>query len=362
MAQTESKEYHVLGLMSGTSLDGLDMAYCVFRLENKQWKHEILKAQTLPYSTEWHHRLKDLANQSAAIFAETDAAYGRLMGELALAFIQEHKINPSFIAAHGHTIFHQPNKNFTSQIGCGAALSAITQLPVVNLFRNIDLAFGGNGAPLVPVGDLQLFPNEEACLNLGGIANISVYKASSIQAFDISPCNLVLNKLAETLGKSYDEDGLIASKGILSQDLVAQLNQFNYYSIKGPKSLGIEWIQEQFWPVVEAYPELHAADKLASLVEHIATQIAIVIEQHGLDKVLVSGGGALNQYLIQQIQSKTTATIQLPDNLTIHFKEALIFAFLGVLRIRNEINVFKEVTGATQSHIGGALWGNFNIN
>jgi anhydro-N-acetylmuramic acid kinase len=362
MTPTENNEYHVLGLMSGTSLDGLDMAYCVFKLVNKQWTYEILQAQTVPYSLDWYLQLKNLANQPASVFAETDAAYGRLMGEMALAFIQENKIKPSFIAAHGHTIFHQPNKNFTSQIGCGAALSAITHLPVVNLFRNMDLAFGGNGAPLVPVGDLNLFPEEEACLNLGGFANISVYNSSSIKAFDIAPCNLVLNQMAEAFGKAYDEEGLIASKGKVCAALLHQLNQLEYYAKTGPKSLGIEWIQEQFWPIVDAHHELNSEDKMASLVEHIAIQIAKCIEQHGISKVLVSGGGALNQYLIQQIQAKTEASIHIPDKLTIHFKEALIFSFLGVLRIRNEINVFREVTGASQSHIGGALWGNFNIN
>jgi anhydro-N-acetylmuramic acid kinase len=355
-----NQEYHVIGLMSGTSLDGLDMAYCVFKHTHNKWTYTIEQAHTQPYPQKWVDTLKNLPLAPIVQFAETDAALGRYMGSLVADFIVEHQIKPDFIASHGHTIFHQPEKGFTAQIGCGAAISAITGLPVINGFRNMDLALGGHGAPLVPVGDLHLFPKEQACLNLGGIANVSVYHSSELTAFDICPCNMVLNRLAELTGCAYDADGKIAASGNMEPELLECLNQLPYYTVQGPKSLGIEWVDSQFWPLVSAFKHLTIPDKMATLVAHIGMQIGNTLDHAGVNKVLLSGGGTLNHFLIESIRSNTKAKLHIPDNLTIHFKEALIFAFLGVLRFRNETNVYKEVTGSTKSHVAGAIWGNLN--
>ncbi len=360
MSKPLNEEYPVIGLMSGTSLDGLDIAMCIFKLEQNHWTYRIVKAQTYSYPQHWINKLKQLPLAPIVEYADTDAALGRYMGKLVLDFMEENQLKPILIASHGHTIFHQPVKGFTAQIGCGAAISAITGLPVVNGFRNMDLALGGHGAPLVPVGDLHLFPNEEACLNLGGIANISVHKSTVLSAFDICPCNMVLNRLAELTGAAYDAEGKIAASGSLEPELFEQFNQLGFYEQKGPKSLGAEWVDACFWPLLEHYSSVSIADKMATLVAHIGFQIGTTIDKAGVNQVLLSGGGTMNHFLVQSIGSNTKAKLHIPDNLTIHFKEALIFAFLGVLRFRNETNVYKSVTGSTQSHVAGALWGNFN--
>jgi anhydro-N-acetylmuramic acid kinase len=205
------QSYQVIGLMSGSSMDGVDLACCEFSNKDNNWEYRIIAAETIPYDEKWRVRLSQLYKQPIDLYAKTDAFFGRYLGILIKNFIQKHQIKPQLVASHGHTIFHQPLAGFTAQIGDGAAISAMCGLPVVNGFRNMDLAFGGQGAPLVPVGDKFLFPKEEACLNLGGIANISFSKDDKIKAFDISPCNIVMNRIARWLGQSFDAEGRIAA-------------------------------------------------------------------------------------------------------------------------------------------------------
>jgi len=360
---------YIIGLMSGTSLDGLDIACCRFEQVENTWNYKILQAGTIPYSREWKKRLQQLDSRSAAELARTDCDLGHLMGSLAREFMQRHSITVDFIASHGHTIFHQPNLRWTTQIGKGAVIAAETGLPVVCDFRTTDVALGGQGAPLVPIGDQLLFSDFSYCLNLGGFANISFERKGHRIAFDICPANIVLNTLASQAGHSFDNNGDLARSGSLLPDLLESLNQLSYYHQPPPKSLGKEWVEKHIWPLLRD-PESgirdpgsdiadHAsriADLLHTFCEHIAIQVGKNTGKNRVDKLLITGGGALNQFLVERIRHHTIPQVILPDLLTIQFKEALIFAFLGLLRWRNEINILSSVTGARRDNIGGAIY------
>lgn len=351
-------KYSVIGLMSGTSMDGVDIANSEFIYENNKWLFEIKEAKTIPYDNNWLVRLSQLHKQPIHLYPKTDAFYGRYLGKITQQFIEEHNLKVDFISSHGHTIFHQPENGFTAQIGCGAGIGAETNLPVVNNFRAMDVMLGGQGAPLVPIGDKLLFEAYDACLNLGGFANMSIKETS--QAFDICPCNIVFNLLANELDLPFDNEGEIAKEGIINNNLLETLNKIDFYKKKGAKSLGIEWVNNQFLPILNGFENILLADKMATLSEHIAMQIATVLNTNNIENVLVTGGGAFNSFLINNIKNKTKTEIIIPNSKIINFKEALIFAFLGVLRIRNENNILKTVTGAKKDSIGGALHGNFS--
>lgn len=344
--------------MSGTSMDGVDIAYCEFLYENQNWSFKIIEAKTIPYDQNWTVRLSQLHKQPIHLFPKTDAFYGRYLGKITNQFIAENQLNIDFVSSHGHTIFHQPENGFTAQIGCGAGISAECSLPVVNNFRAIDVMRGGQGAPLVPIGDQFLFADYDACLNLGGFSNISF--KNSQKAFDISPCNMAFNLLANELNLPFDEEGNIAASGSINEALLNALNNIDFYKKNNAKSLGIEWFNQSFLPVLNQFENEPIENKMATISLHIAQQIAKVINVENIDNVLVTGGGAYNDILIQNIQSLTKTKIEIPDAITINYKEALIFAFLGVLRIRNEINILKSVTGGVSNSIGGALHGNFS--
>lgn len=344
--------------MSGTSMDGVDIAYCEFLHENQKWSFTIKEAKTVPYDQNWLVRLSQLHKQPIHLFPKTDAFYGRYLGKITRQFIDEHNLKVDFVSSHGHTIFHQPENGFTAQIGCGAGISAECGLPVVNNFRVMDIVLGGQGAPLVPIGDQFLFADYDACLNLGGFSNISFRNCQ--KAFDISPCNMAFNLFANELNLPFDEDGKIAASGSIHDELLMELNNIDFYKKNNAKSLGIEWFNQSFFPILNRFETISIPDKMATINLHVAQQIAKVINTENIDNLLVTGGGAHNKILIQNIQASTKTQIIIPDSLTINYKEALIFAFLGVLRIRNEINILKSVTGAVINSIGGALHGNFS--
>lgn len=346
---------NIIGLMSGTSLDGLDIAHCTFTLEKEGWKYTLTHGETIAYSSEWRSRLSSVERGAALDLALTDVEFGHLMGTLTREFIQKHQLQPDFIASHGHTIFHQPHRKLTTQIGKGSAIAAETALPVVSDFRSLDVALGGQGAPLVPIGDQLLFHQFDYCLNLGGFANISYQQHQNRIAFDICPVNIVLNYLASKIGKSYDHDGEMASIGSVSSHLLNQLNHLPYFQQQPPKSLGKEWVVSHVLPILDS-STLRLNDLLATFCEHIAMQIASSLDQNGSKKVLITGGGALNSFLISRIKQHTQVNLEIPDSLTINFKEALIFAFLGLLRWRNEVNCLKSVTGAATNSIGGSIY------
>jgi anhydro-N-acetylmuramic acid kinase len=352
------QEYSVIGIMSGTSLDGVDLACCHFT-KDTGWKFEIKTAVTIEYSQLWKKKLASLHTQNAQTFANTHAEYGHYLGILAKDFIEKNKLKVDFISSHGHTIFHQPQHLFTSQIGDGAAISAECGLPVVSDFRTKDVAAGGQGAPLVPIGDKLLFSGYDYCLNLGGIANISFDLQKERIAFDICPCNMVLNHYAKNFGKEYDDEGKFAAQGKLNAELLADLNALPFYTIHSQKSLGRENIENDFFPLLNS-SGISDHDKLNTFCEHIAFQVSNVIrncnQENANPKLLITGGGAFNTYLVSRIKELSGLSVVIPGAEIIQFKEALIFAFLGVLRWRGEVNCLKSVTGARADSVGGAIY------
>lgn len=350
--------YHVIGLMSGTSLDGLDIAYCRLTYKNKNWIYNILNAETLPYNNYWIDSLRGAETTDALSLIALDHVFGKYLGEQVQQFVQKHNLTPDFIASHGHTIFHQPAKHISLQIGNGAYLAAHAQLPVVCDFRTLDIALGGQGAPLVPIGDELLFADYDYCLNLGGIANISFNHNGQRIAYDISACNMLLNTLANQAGYSYDEDGKLARSGKLDTTLLEQLNAPQYFTQPYPKSLGKEWVLEHSLQTI-ADSNATIADKLHTTCHHIALQIANSLQPANYkQKVLATGGGAFNTYLIELLQHYAghNYSIEVPTPEIVSFKEALVFAFLGVLRWRNEHNSLQTVTGASRNSVGGAIY------
>jgi len=349
--------YKVTGLMSGTSLDGVDIAFCTFTLGEGRWGYKIEKAETISYPDEWRTRLSNVENKSALDFVKADTEYGHYLGKLTREFHLNYNLKPDFIASHGHTIFHQPENGFTFQIGKGSAIAAETRIPVVCDFRSTDVALGGQGAPLVPIGDQLLFGDYDSCFNLGGFANVSFLKSGKRIAYDICPVNIVLNHLASLVKKNFDEDGNLARKGKVDRLLLNALNSLPFYKQTPPKSLGKEWVIHEIHPILQSF-DIPVEDKLRTFTEHIATQIADSIDAKNKSAILITGGGAFNSFLIERICEQAGITIKLPDPLTINFKEALIFAFLGALRWREEINCLKSCTGATHDSSGGAIyWG-----
>ncbi|MPL55541.1 Anhydro-N-acetylmuramic acid kinase [bioreactor metagenome] len=346
------KTYFAIGLMSGTSLDGLDICYAKFQ-NITNWEFEILKTETIPYSIEWKNRLQNAILLSAEDLLALDKEYGFYLGEKTQEFISKNNIvDLDFIASHGHTVFHQPQRKFTLQIGDGRAIKLTTKKPVIYDFRSQDVLMGGNGAPLVPIGDELLFSQYDACLNLGGFSNISLQKNHQRIAFDISPVNVVLNYFAEKLGKNYDENGDFARNGAINFKILEQLNALTFYQKSAPKSLGVEFVNSNILPLLkDETPE----NIIATFTEHIAEQIAKVFNDNQLKTVLVTGGGTFNTYLLEKIREKSQTELIVPDENIINFKEALIFALMGVLRLRNEVNVLCSATGSTENHCSGIL-------
>lgn len=348
-------KYKVIGLMSGTSLDGLDIAYCSFS-KNKKWSYAVKEATTIKYSREWLDKLKNAPHFTVQELFHLHNDYGAFVGNNVKSFIKKYKINKvDMVASHGHTIFHQPEKHFTFQLGHGAAIAAKCGLPVISDFRSLDIALGGQGAPLVPVGDELLFSEFDFCLNLGGFANISYKQGGKRIAFDICPVNIALNYMAGLLDMEYDKDGKVASGGKVNEELLIELNAVDYYKQRPPKSLGREWLEKEIIPLIENLRS-PIEDKMATVVEHIACQIASTLDNKK-GKMLVTGGGAWNKYLIQRIK-KFSPNIQVivPGKELVNYKEALVFAFLGVLRWRGEVNSLKSVTGASENNSGGSIF------
>jgi len=347
--------YKVIGLMSGTSLDGVDVAYCEFVFD-KSWEYEIICAETVPYPTSWKNRLINLIRSPRDEIKSTNIEYGKYLGSLLKEFIIKYQLSPDLISSHGHTIFHQPEKKYTLQIGDGKTISGIVKLPVVFDFRTLDVELGGQGAPLVPIGDKLLFDDFSYCVNFGGIANISYEDEQKRIAFDICPVNMVLNYYAKRLGFEYDDKGQLARTGNLNSELLEQLNNLKYYQLLPPKSLGREWLEKNIFPLIDKH-NLKTIDVLKTFTEHIVIQIKKILKNKPLGKILVTGGGAKNSYLVKQLQEAIAWEIVIPDETLIDYKEALVFAFLGVLRWRNEVNCLSSVTGAANDSSSGVITG-----
>ena len=347
--------YTVIGLMSGTSLDGLDVALCTFTKNKNKWVYKIIEAKTFAYNKTWKHKLQNAHLLSAQEFWKLHVDFGKFSAQKVNLFLKEKKHKADLIASHGQTIFHQPHKGFTCQIGDGAAIAALTGITTACDFRSTDVALGGQGAPLVPIGDELLFTSYDACLNIGGIANISFTHKKQRLAFDICSANLVFNFYANKAGMPYDKGGKLAAKGTVNQALLKKLNALSFYKNLKSKSLGREWIDEKVISLLES-EAISLNDKLATVIEHSSFQTARVLNHFKLKNVLITGGGAYNAFFIERIEHYTTCKLILPNDKTVQFKEALIFAFLGVLRLRKEINCLQQVTGARKNNCGGALY------
>ena len=350
------ENYTIIGVMSGTSLDGVDLAHIVFTVKNNKWDFEILESETISYTTDWLNKLKIAVDFSKTQLEQLNQDYTKLLGTIISSFIKKYEIkNLDAVCSHGHTILHQPQNGFTLQIGNLPKIADLINQTVVCDFRVQDVQLGGQGAPLVPIGDRILFPEYDYCMNLGGFSNISFEQNNKRIAFDISPVNTVLNFYANQLGLDYDDKGSISRTGICNEDLLNGLNDLDYYQKKHPKSLGFEFVKEIILPIFESY-SIPIKDKLYTFTEHVALQITLALPNKN-GSLFITGGGAYNDFLIERIQYHLPEMkIIIPSDKILEFKEALIFALLGVLKLRGEINVLKSVTGAKKDHSSGTIY------
>jgi anhydro-N-acetylmuramic acid kinase len=343
----------VAGMMSGTSLDGMDLVLCRFSKE-ASWKYEVMASVTYAYTPEWKERLTGAPFLGAEAFILLHQEYGRFIGGQVRRFLDEFGLRADLVSSHGHTIFHQPDRRMTFQLGEGAAIAASCGITTVSDFRTFDVALGGQGAPLVPIGDDLLFSEYRFCLNLGGFANVSTRSGNHRLAFDVCPVNIVLNAMALETGREYDAEGSLGRTGKPDLSLVDQLDRLSYYAVKGPKSLGREWVETVFVPLLDR-SGLSLEDRMSTVYEHIARQIGNCVAPYGKGDMLVTGGGAFNTYLLEQIAGHTPVKLVVPDENLVKFKEAVVFAFLGLLRYRHESNSLASVTGATRDSASGVV-------
>ena len=348
-------EYNVIGVMSGTSLDGIDLVYAKFCL-NETWSFEIVHAETVEYPSNWYEALKELVNTPIEELKAIDTNYTEYIAKVIKNFIIKYQIkNIDAICSHGHTALHQPENKLTYQIGNRPFLAELLKETVVCDFRVQDVELGGQGAPLVPIGDELLFSEFDFCLNLGGFANVSTNFNRNRIAYDICPVNIVLNHYIRKLGLNYDDEGKIASEGMISVKLLNQLNALEFYKETYPKSLGLEWVNNTVFPLIDTF-KLEIQDVLKTFVEHIAIQIASEINKKNTGSVLITGGGVYNIYLMDRIEAHSIQKIIVPKNEVVEFKEAVIFGFLGVQKLRNEVNCLSSVTGAIKDHSSGKIF------
>ena len=348
---------YVIGLMSGTSLDGLDICFVSFKKSNYS-KYNIINSKTYSYNEKWIEKLKKSIFLNKQELKKIDIEYGTLISNYLKEFISEFSIDKiDLISSHGHTVFHEPNKGKTLQIGDGKTINKIVKTDVVCDFRTQDVEYKGQGAPLVPIGDLHLFSNYKFCLNLGGFSNVSIKDNNKIKAFDICPVNTVLNHYSKKMGYTFDQDGVLSKKGTVNLDLLNQLNQMSFYNKLGPKSLGIEFVKSKVIPLIDSHI-LNPKDILRTYIEHTSDQISKSIGSYFNDRILISGGGTYNNTLIDSIKTKVKSKVIVPDSQIIDYKEALIFAYMGLLKSKEKINCLKSVTGAIKDHSSGKIFRN----
>ncbi|NAY90502.1 anhydro-N-acetylmuramic acid kinase [Muricauda sp. JGD-17] len=352
--------YKAIGLMSGTSLDGLDMAYCHLWEENGFWKFDIKETHEIAYSDDMREYLKNAIHLSNEEHEQLHDDYGIWLGKRVNDFMEELEGEVDFVSSHGHTSHHRPEEGFTFQLGNGQLLANICNMQVVCDFRTKDVSLGGQGAPLVPIGDQLLFYNYDFCLNLGGISNMSFEKNKKRIAYDIGLANMPLNYITQKMGLAFDEDGKIARSGKLDHDLLEKLNTLEYYRLPYPKSTGYEWFIAEIVPLIEN-ANVSEADLLCTFIHHNCEQIAIEAKKHSSKpkgKLFATGGGALNSYFIEILQEKLGAdiTVIVPDKTLIAYKEALVFALMGVLRLQGKTNVLSSVTGAREDSCSGEVY------
>lgn len=350
------EKYNIIGVMSGTSLDGVDLSHIVFTVKNNKWEFKILESETISYDSNWINSLKSAVDYSTNKLEKLNQEYTTLLANIISSFIQKNNIeNLDAVCSHGHTILHQPQNGFTLQIGNLPEIASLINQTVVCDFRVQDVQLGGQGAPLVPIGDRILFSEYDYCMNLGGFSNISFEEKNQRIAFDISPVNTVLNYYANQFGLNFDDKGKISKNGNTNEALLKQLNDLDFYKKTHPKSLGFEFVKETILPIIESF-KITIEDKLCTFTEHVALQIAKALPTK-TGSILITGGGAYNDFLIERIQYHLPKiNIIIPNLKILEFKEALIFALLGVLKLRNETNVLSSVTGAKYDHSSGIIY------
>lgn len=339
-------------MMSGTSLDGLDLALCNFTRKDGNWSFHVEDTSCIEYDDDWLNRLTAAYSMPVDALANVEREYGKWLGEQASVFLDKHS-SIDLIASHGHTTHHDPSNGITKQIGAGEEIARLTGVKTIFDFRSEDVRLGGQGAPLVPIGDAHLFAEYDACINLGGFGNISFDSDGVRQAFDICPVNIIMNPIAAELGKPFDENGVLAKGGLLNQALYSALEDMMSPFRNSRPSLSREWIEKNIDPILDR--SISAADRLHTIAEYAAYEMSLVLNQQNLRTALITGGGAYNSFLIDRVRSKTDCEIIIPDSTIIDFKEAIVFAFLGVLRTLEETNVLRSVTGASQDSSSGII-------
>lgn len=354
--QSSNPSRPILGIMSGTSLDGVDLALCLFTDGEKRVNYQFLQTETVPLSAYWLELLADPFKLTGEELAKAHIDFGKFLGEVARDFLKRTQTKPRLIASHGHTLFHNPASGYTFQLGHGAAIAHTAGVDTVSDFRTGDVALGGQGAPLVPIGDELLFGSFDGCLNLGGFSNISCRMPGKGRiGFDVSPANFVLNYLANQQNLPYDDGGQLAATGSIIQDVLHHLNALPYYEAAPPKSLGAEWVNEHVFPLLDTEKYI-IPDLLRTVTEHIAHQIAVTAHELDIQTLLCTGGGAKNSFLMQRLGELFSGQLTIPDHKTIDFKEALVFALLGHLRVQEQRNILSTVTGARLDSCAGALY------
>lgn len=354
------KVYKILGLMSGTSLDGLDMAYCHFTEQNSIWKFEIVATKNIHYTSKMQGELKDAIHLNAEALLQLHNLYGIWLGEQARDFIKNNQLEVEYISSHGHTTHHRPKLGFTFQVGSGQHLANLSQKPVICDFRTNDIALGGQGAPLVPIGDQLLFHEYDFCLNLGGISNISFDVKGKRIAYDIGLANMILNYITRKIDLEYDKGGEMARSGSINPEMLSKLNALKYYVLPHPKSIGYEWFLEEVVPIVDSTKDT-TENLLHTAIHHVCEKISQQLNQNRIksgQRLLVTGGGAFNTFLIDTLTKKLgeDTKIIVPAATIIDFKEAMVFAFMGALKIAKQVNVLSSVTGGIRNSSSGVLY------
>ena len=344
----------VLGLMSGTSLDGVDISCARYYRKNDLWKFDLIAADTFSYDLQIKKDLLKTFNKQIDL-GDMDIRFTHVLVNYITIFLKKYNLDIDLISSHGHTIFYNPANNYTKQLGLGCLMSKSLNVSVVSNFRQQDIELGGQGAPLVPIGDKLLFSNYHACLNLGGIANISFDVNNNRYAYDICPCNMILNHLSNQLGEDFDNLGLLACSGRVNHKLLDLLNSINYYNFSFPKSLGKEYIDDVFFPIINSF-DICLQDKLCTFVEHIAIQITNTFSQFNINNCFFTGGGVFNNYLISRIKGLSATQIIIPSKMIVNFKESIVFGFLGVLRVLKLNNCLASATGASKNHSSGDIY------
>ena len=344
--------FPIIGVMSGTSLDGIDLAFTIFTFENNSWEFECKHTSTIPYEKQWKEKLESAPELSGKSLIQLHYEYGLYLGDIIQLFIEKHSLENCIISSHGHTIFHEPDKKLTFQLGDSSAIKYKTARTVISDFRKLDVFYGGEGAPLVPIGDKYLFPEHASCLNLGGMANISFMHENKVLAFDVCPFNFVFNFIAQKCGKPYDKNGDIAKSGKIDDFLLKKLNNLPYYKDFTPKSLSREWVEKEILPLTEKYD---SSIFLNTFIYHTVFQIQRITTHFSLENILLTGGGTYNVFFVSELKKIKGLKVCIPSKEIIEFKEAIIFGFLGILKQKEKINTLRSVTGAKKDSIGGTI-------